>query len=228
MKLERMILAGFVGSQLALSGFAGDGVTNTAPADAEIEALKQQIQELDRKVRVLERQRELDKEDAATAAKTEPRISVGPAGLSFGSADSNFVVALHGLVQVDSRTFRNDDHISGNDSILLRRARPIISGTVFHDFDFLLVPEFGNGSPGAAGGATTPSIYDACINYRFSPELQFQAGKFKAPVGLEQLQPDANTFFNERSLASDLVPNRDLGFEVHGDIADGVVSYAAG
>jgi phosphate-selective porin OprO/OprP len=148
--------------------------------------------------------------------------------LSFGSADSNFVVALHGVLQVDSRTFEQNNKVPGNDSILLRRARPILSGTVFRDFDFLFVPEFGGGTPGASSSATTPSIYDAYVNYRYSPAFQVQAGKFKAPVGLEYLQSDTYTLFNERSIVSDLVPGRDLGFELHGDIAGGVLSYAAG
>ncbi|MGA2281571.1 MAG: porin [Verrucomicrobiota bacterium] len=195
--------------------------TNTAAAS-------EQIQDLDQKVRILERQRELDQESAAAPAKTQPRITVGANGFSFGSADSNFVVAIHGLVQVDSRSFKGDDKVPGNDSILLRRARPIVSGTVFRDFDFLFVPEFGNGTPGAASSATTPSIYDAYVNYRYSPEFQIQAGKFKAPVGLEYLQSDTYTFFNERSIVTDLVPGRDLGFELHGDIVGGVLSYAAG
>jgi len=92
--------------------------------------------------------------------------------------------------------------VPGNDSILLRRARPILSGTVFRDFDFLFVPEFGGGTPGASSSATTPSIYDAYVNYRYSPAFQIQAGKFKAPVGLEQLQADVNISFNERSLVT--------------------------
>jgi len=35
-----------------------------------------------------------------------------------------------------------------------------------------------------------------------------QAGKFKSPIGLEQLQADVDTLFNERALRR-LVPNRD-------------------
>jgi phosphate-selective porin OprO/OprP len=34
--------------------------------------------------------------------------------------------------------------------------------------------------------------------------------------------------FNERSLATDLVPNRDLGVEFHGEVLGGAVSYALG
>jgi phosphate-selective porin OprO/OprP len=120
---------------------------------------------------------------------------------------------------VDSRTFFDNGGIMGVDGFLLRRARPIFSGTVFHDFDFLFVPDF---------GGSTVQIQDALVNYRYSPEAQLQVGKFKAPVGLELLQPDQFSFFNERALATDLVPNRDIGVELHGDVAGGVVSYAGG
>jgi phosphate-selective porin OprO/OprP len=256
MKLNQLLIAIFAGAQFAVAAFADDAPTNSTEA-AEIEALKQQIQkldekvsdletqhqaaqstaasasqeqiqDLDQKVRILSREREIDQDAAATAAKSQPKISLGANGFAFSSADSNFVAAIHGLIQVDSRTFGKDDHVQGNDSILLRRARPIITGTVFHDFDFNFTPEFGNGTPGAASAATAPSIYDAYINYHYSPAFQIEAGKFKEPVGLEYLQSDANMSFNERSLATDLIPGRDIGFELHGDVFGGVLSYAAG
>jgi phosphate-selective porin OprO and OprP len=256
MKLNQLLIATFVGAQFAVVAFADDATNNSTEA-AQIETLKQeiqklgqkvsdlesqyqvvqpatansdnaQIQDLDQKVRVLERQREIDQDTAATVAKTAPKVTLGAGGFGFSSADSNFVATIHGLVQVDSRTFSQDNHVQGNDSFLLRRARPIITGTVFHDFDFNFTPEFGNGTPGAASAATTPSIYDAYINYHYSPAFQIEAGKFKPPVGLEYLQSDANVSFNERSLVTDLIPGRDIGFELHGDIDGGVVSYAAG
>ncbi|MGD0251923.1 MAG: porin, partial [Verrucomicrobiota bacterium] len=162
---------------------------------------------------------ELDKDAAATVAKAQPRLAVGASGVTFSSADTNFAVSLHGLLQLDSRTFPADGGIKGNDGFILRRARPILSGTVFRDFDYLFVPDF---------GGSVVQIQDAYLNYRYRPELQLQAGKFKSPVGLEQLQSDPYTAFNERSLATDLVPNRDLGVELHGDLFGGAVSYAAG
>jgi phosphate-selective porin OprO/OprP len=55
-----------------------------------------------------------------------------------------------------------------------------------------------------------------------------RAGKFKVPVGLEHLQSDPVTFFNERSLVTGLVPNRDIGFQLWGDVAQGAFSYALG
>jgi phosphate-selective porin OprO/OprP len=195
---------------------------DTNAAD-EIGVLRQQIDSLDQKVRILERQREVDRDAATDSAKeavrTMPVITAGANGFSFRSADTNFMLALHGLVDVDSRSFFEDHGLKGNDGFILRRARPILQGTVFRDFDFLFVPDF---------GGSTVQIQDAYLNYRFSPELQLQGGKFKSPVGLEQLQSDTAILFNERSLATDLVPNRDLGVELHGDLFGGVISYAAG
>jgi phosphate-selective porin OprO/OprP len=122
-------------------------------------------------------------------------------------------------LQADSRTFFQDGGINGNDGFLLRRARPIFTGTVFHDFDFNFTPDF---------GGSTVQIYDAYVNYHYNSALQLEAGKFKAPVGLEALVADRDILFNERSLATDLVPNRDLGVEFHGDVLSGAVSYALG
>lgn len=210
MKLTWTLAAAIV-APLALTTYAAD--------DVDIQALKQEIQELDQKVRVLERQRENDQDDQAAVLKTAPKISIGANGFSFGSADSNFVATIHGVIQVDSRTFVNERGLNGNDGFLLRRARPILTGTVFHNFDFNFTPDFG-------GNAV--QIFDAYVNYHYNPDFQIQAGKFKSPVTLEALQSDNNLSFNERSLATDLAPNRDLGVALHGDVIKSTVNYWAG
>jgi phosphate-selective porin OprO/OprP len=239
---NRLIITVVTGLQFALPLLAADGSTTNDTEAAEIAALKRsvqaleqkvetleqqraperqtaQVQDLDQKMRILERERELDQEAATIAAKSAPKFSFGTSGFGFSSADSNFIVTIHGLMQLDSRTFPADGGIKSNDGFILRRARPILSGTVYHDFDFQFTPDF---------GGSTVQIVDAYLNYRYSPEIQVQAGKFKSPVGLEQLQSDTATLFNERSLATDLVPNRDLGVELHGDVFGGIISYAAG
>jgi phosphate-selective porin OprO and OprP len=191
------------------------------PGEAAHDAkAKEHLETLDQKVKALEREKALEQEANDTKAKEAPKISIGGDGFNFSSPKGNFGVQLKGVLQVDSRTFFNEPGIVGNDSLLLRRARPILQGTVFRDFDFLFVPDFAPSSG--------PQIFDAYVNYRYSPELQFQAGKQKVPIGLEQLVQDRDTLFNERSLVTALVPNRDVGFELHGDLFDGCVSYAAG
>jgi phosphate-selective porin OprO/OprP len=178
------------------------------------------VQELEQKVNLLEMERDSDKAAAEANAKESPKIVVGAEGFALSSAKGDFNLQLRGLLQVDSRTFFHDTGIVGNDTFLIRRLRPIIQGTVFRDFDFLFVPDF--------GGSTGPQLFDAFINYRYHPALQLQAGKYKPPVGLEMLQPDQYTMFNERALPTQLVPNRDVGIMLHGDLLAGTFSYAAG
>jgi phosphate-selective porin OprO/OprP len=181
---------------------------------------QEQLEALDQKVKVLEREKELEQEASEAKAKEAPKISIGGDGFGFSSVKGDFAVQLKGVLQVDSRTFFDNPAVAGNDGLLLRRARPVLQGTVFRDFDFLFVPDF--------APTTGPTIFDAYVNYRYSPELQFQAGKYKVPIGLEQLQADRDILFNERSLVTDLVPNRDMGFELHGDLFNGRASYAGG
>lgn len=176
--------------------------------------------QLDQKIRIAERKQELAAEANEARNKEQPRLSVGAAGVSFSSADTNFTLRLKGVVQLDSRYFADDNPLlKGNTGFLIRRARPILEATLYRDFDFVLIPEFGGSSP---------TLLDAYLNYRYRPELQLRAGRFKTPVGLEQLQSDSFLPFNERSLVSSLLPNRNIGLQLWGDIGNGTVNYAAG
>lgn len=176
--------------------------------------------ELDQKLRIAERNNELAAEAAAARAKEAPRLTVGPSGFGFSSADTNYVLKLRGLLQFDTRSFLNDNPLlQGNDSLLLRRVRPIIEGTVFRDVDFQFVPDF---------GGSAVQIVDANLTYHFRPELQLKVGKFKGPVGYENLLSDATLPFNERSFVTGLVPSRSLGVQLGGEVLDGILSYAAG
>src|SRR5207249_2200082 len=81
-----------------------------------------------------------------------------------------------------------------------------------------IMPDFGNG---------TAVMQDAYFDVRFSPKFRVRTGKDKTPVGYELLQGDAFVLFPERALASSLVPNRDIGVQVQGDLTPKVF-YAAG
>jgi phosphate-selective porin OprO/OprP len=58
--------------------------------------------------------------------------------------------------------------------------------------------------------------------------VSLRAGKFKPPVGLERLQSDDDTNFIERSFPTLLVPSRDIGYQLSGDIVKRRVNYAVG
>jgi phosphate-selective porin OprO/OprP len=196
-----------------------------------IKDLRKQIEELDQKVRVLERKGELDKESSADKVTTAASVSAGANGFSIRSADTNFVLKLRAYIQADAR-FYADDHSAGtaNDTLLMRRVRPILEGTVFEKYDFKLMLDFGSGV--TASSANNSYVQEAYVNARFLPQLQVQFGKFKEPVDLERLQSGANLLFVERGYPTQLAPNRDVGLQLHGGFGgatgSSLLHYAVG
>lgn len=182
---------------------------------SDIEALREQIRLLDQKLRVLERNSELAAETAAADAKKLPRITASDGRFEIASADGANSLRLRGLVQADARFFFDDSN-AAQDQFLLRRARLIFEGKFSERFNYVIQPEF---------AGSTVSILDANISTALTPDLNIRFGRFKTPVGLEQLQSDPVAFFNERSIATNLAPNRDVGVELHGALAQKHLGY---
>jgi phosphate-selective porin OprO and OprP len=220
MKFHRWLLTGLVGAQIISPSFAADDA-------GTIDDLRRQIQDLDQKVRILERKQELEKETATEKSKAAPTVNLGASGLAVRSADSNFVFKVRGYVQTDAR-FYADDAPGGtaNDTFLIRRARPIFEGTVYDKYDFRVMLDFASGINSTV--VNNGFLQDAYLNARFLPEFQVQVGKFKEPVGLERLQSGANLLFVERGYPTQVVPNRDVGLQLQGDLLGGVLRYEAG
>jgi phosphate-selective porin OprO and OprP len=138
-------------------------------------------------------------------------------GFFIQSPDGNNRLLFGIVSQLDGR-FSVDDPLPITNTFAMRKVRPTLSGRVGRYFDFKIMPDFGNG---------TATITDAYVDIRFSPKLRVRAGKDKTPVGYELLQGDAFLLFPERALASSLVPNRDVGVAVQGDLGPKVF-YAGG
>lgn len=220
MKFSQWLLAGIAGTQIVGTSFAAED------ADS-IEALKQQLRQLDQKVRILERQRENDQEAADAKAKTATKVSLGASGFSVTSADSNFVFKVRGYAQADGRFYPSDRVDTAiNDTFLLRRVRPIFEGTVYEKFDYRVMLDFG--AQASLSSANNALVQDAYVNARIAPEFQIQAGKFKEPVSLERLQSGANLLFVERAFPTQLAPNRDVGVQLQGDLFNNTVRYELG
>jgi phosphate-selective porin OprO/OprP len=77
------------------------------------------------------------------------------------------------------------------------------------------------------GGGTT-TVQDAYVDFQYWPQARLRIGKLKAPFGIERLQSGANLLFVERALPNNLVPNRDVGAQLHGELAKGAITYAVG
>jgi phosphate-selective porin OprO/OprP len=127
-----------------------------------------------------------------------------------------FQVRLRGLVQTDARMYFDTDTTPIPDQLLIRRVRPTMEGTFFGFADFRIMPDFGLG---------VAVVQDAFVDLHPLLGLQLRVGKFKSPVGLEFLKSDSYLLLLERGLTSNLVPSRDVGAALHGDIGGGIMLY---
>ena len=189
------------------------------PAEGAISPeVARRLDELDQRSRITERKLELAQE---AAAQKVPAVTAtaGENGFGITSADKQFEVKFHALLQMDGRRiFGSDDALLRDrvDTFILRRVRPILDATLLGLVDLRITPDFGN---------NTVALYDAYGDVHPAPWLRLRAGKFKPPVGLERLQTDNYVPFVERSLDSNLSAQRDVGAELWGDIANAAVHY---
>ena len=148
-------------------------------------------------------------------------------GLHFRAPAGDFDIMVGGYVGLHYREVphRPADNVrTSPDTFFVRQARPEISGFVDRDFDFRLQVDF----PTGTASATTGTVQDAYVGWRYWPELSFRLGQFKEPFGQEQTTPDRLIDFDERSDFDRLVPGRDLGAMVYGSLWSGLLSYEAG
>ena len=184
-------------------------------------SIEQQIADLQKQLNALKQQHEADKAAAANKAKNAPVIVVSSKeGATLKAPDDSYKLKLSGYAQADARLFKDDNVALGTtDTFLLRTVRVTFSGS-FSDFvDFNISPEF-------AGSSV--SLPDASVDLKFFPALKFRAGKFKTPFALERLQANPVLTFVELGLPGNLGPNRDIGFQLFGDLFKETVSYNVG
>ena len=85
----------------------------------------ERLEALDQKVRVLERNRELDQENALAKAKETPVVSAGSDGFIISGADKSYRLKIGGYAQADGRFFYDDTPATGPDTFTIRRARQL-------------------------------------------------------------------------------------------------------
>ena len=189
---------------------------SSARAQPTVEELLRRLDEQEQKILVLERRLEIKEEADKAATASSAVVKASDRGFSLQSADGQNQVRLRGVLHFDGR-FMVDDDTEVTDQWQATRVRPILEGTVGGIYDFRFTPDFGQGRT---------VIQDAYVTGRFKPEFQVTAGKFKAPVGLERLQSSNDIRFVSRAFPTSLAPNRDLGLQAAGKLADNRVSYA--
>jgi phosphate-selective porin OprO and OprP len=210
--------SGLAGAALALLPLSV-ALAQTPPAMPSQEELLRRLEAAENRLKVLERQLEIQKEEAATAAASAPQVRASANRFSIGTADGSSFVRLRGVLHIDGRHFEGDGTPATSNTWLLRRVRPIVEGSFANIYDFRFTPDF-------AQGRTV--IQDAFVTARFRPWAAVTVGKFKVPIGLERIQSATDLRFIERGFPTGLVPNRDIGVQLGGEWRGGLISYNVG
>jgi phosphate-selective porin OprO/OprP len=159
---------------------------------------------------------------AAFAEETTPphaSVTLQDEGLQVESEDGAYRLHLGALLQADGRFFLDDDKYEADDTFLVRRFQPTLDGTLFGLADFRLTPDL-------AGG--TLQIMDAYVDFHPRSWVRLRGGKFKGTIGLERLQEDAALPLLERALDQNLSSVREIGAELWGTLAGGLLTYTVG
>jgi phosphate-selective porin OprO/OprP len=156
---------------------------------------------------------------AVVAAKQHRPVSFRRDGLWFSTQDDHTRLQVHGYLQADDRMFSSNTRGEQLDTFLFRKIRPLFEGTLFNAVEFRFMPDFGQ---------YNSQIQEAYLEWKTLPYAKLRVGKFKEPIGLEVLRQDRDLSYEERSLASDLLPLRYIGAQLSGSVFSNSIDYAAG
>jgi phosphate-selective porin OprO/OprP len=197
------------------------------------DSLNERLNELDQKIRVVERLNEIQQEEAKAAAAKAPKVSAGEGGLGLSSADGAYSIKLRAFGQLQSVHFLSNatpvsntavsPNVTANgpttNAFAIKRLQPDIGGNLGKSFEYRVHLNL-------AAGTVDP--LDVNLDWKILPEFSVRVGKFKPPTGLERLISSPRAPFIEGSFVTALQPNRDLGVQVFGSIGEGLLEYQAG
>jgi phosphate-selective porin OprO/OprP len=213
-------------------------------ADEETELLRQQIKILEARLDALEKKKTapeqvqnnasatpnvekrltvLEHKEAATQAETDAlakktaSVEVGKGkGVVFTSPDKEFQLRIGGYIQADDHAFIGTHNASNTDQFFIRSARPIFESTFYDKFAARLMLDYGNGQT---------TLLDAYGDYKAANAFNLRIGKFKDSIGIERWQAEQNILFVERGMTTNLVPYRDNGVQVYGELMPKILEY---
>jgi len=176
------------------------------------------LEELDGKIRLLERKLEVKEEEEATRKEQAASVTAGKDGFSLVSADKESALKFKYFQHTDGRYYFEDGDNKLPNTLLLRRVRPVLEGTVGKYYNFRVQPEF----------ATAFQILDAYGELAYWPWARLRIGKSKTPLGLERIQSSQDMAIVEFAHPTSLTPNYDLGISLLGDFLEESYGYYIG
>jgi len=176
------------------------------------------LEDLDQRVRVLERQLEIQSEDADAAKGSKVTVTADRNnGFGFYNADKSWGLKLSGVFQVDDRTWFSDNAKPQANSILPRRGRFQLDANLGPKVKLRYQEDF-----------VTGLIVDAYGEIKLAPWATLRTGLEKTPLSLERWRSDPARDFVELGYTTDLVTDRSTGAYLDLADADQAIDLGAG
>ena len=233
--LRATLLAGAATLAIVPQALGADAKTT----DAKIEALQQQVQQLNAELQdlkqqqVTEEQQKADQPDVQAAivdlkrstaaqyadiqaqAANSPKATIDNGRPTISSADGQFTASLRVLAQYDEAYFSQSARAALTNAPDLssgsnfRRAQLGLQGKIFGDWSYFANFEFGSG--GSSGNEGAGRIQQIYVEYDGFGPLAFRIGAYPPPAGLEDSTASSDTIFLERAASSDIIRNTAAG-----------------
>lgn len=196
-------------SRLAMALLAGTAFIATptlaAAPNTNIEdrlrALEEDLENVNAKLGDLKRSQSDQYGDVNRQFTGLPTIKLDNGRPTIATADGNFTLALRTLIQFDLGYYSQGAVPAGTDfssGSNFRRARFGASGTVFKDWQYEFIYDFGG------SGTETAGISSAFIQYDGLAPVHLKIGAFPPPESLEDSTSASDLLFVERSQPTDL------------------------
>lgn len=198
-------------------GVAQEATKTAQQASAQALAAGESADEAQNGVKILQRLRENDAEDAAAKAKATPVVQANASGLLFRAPDTTWSIRFRGVVRAAGAWDLNDETHKTTDQVQNQTVRLGIEGAASRKIEYRIQADFSKGSVG---------LQDAYSDIKFADWARLRIGKFQVPLGWERYLSPGDLDFQDRALPSSLAPNRDVGAQVSGDLLGGRLQYA--
>ncbi|MBV9418896.1 MAG: hypothetical protein JO348_03915, partial [Alphaproteobacteria bacterium] len=197
----RRILPAALLLSTALTGAAQAAATSSSPSTEErLRALEEALDTVNAQLGDLKRSQSTQYDDVNTRINAVV-VKIDNGRPTIATADGNFTLALRTLVQFDLGYYAlgaapaGTDFSSGSN---FRRARFGASGTLFHDWQYEFIHDFGG------SGTETAGISSAFIQYDGLAPVHLKIGAFPPSESFEDSTSASDLLFLERAQPTDL------------------------
>ena len=208
--------------------------TTLLPTIATADDAAASNEQLEQRLRVLERKLEIQDEEAAAKAKEAATVTAGASGFGLKSANGDYTLNVRLIAQADGRFYLGSpaapagSTATTRDSFLFRRIDPSVSGSLGKFVGYNLTLRVDGDRSASSNGLSSSLVQDVYLDLKFDPLATVRFGRWKEPLSLENLESNGSLPFIERGYPTSLTGNRDFGASIYGNAFANRLYYTVG